>query len=76
MMIRKIKKTWLIKINNKIEKLVRLYYKDFEAVDEGNTFSFRPLTFEEIQKNRRTVKERLLTLPKEQLVDYIFGKTI
>lgn len=74
MMIRKIKKTWLIKINNKIEKLVRLYYKDFEAVDEGNTFSSRPLTFEEIQKNRRTVKERLLTLPKEQLVDYILGK--
>lgn len=76
MMIRKIKKTWLIKINNKIEKLVRLYYKDFETVDEGNTFSSRPLTFEEIQKNRRTVKEMLLTLPKEQLVDYIFGKTI
>lgn len=74
MMIRKIKKTWLIKINNKIEKLVRLYYKDFEVVDEGNTFSSRPLTFEEIQKNRRTVKERLLTLPKEQLVDYILGK--
>ena len=76
MMIRKMKKTWLIKMNNKIEKLVRLYYKDFEAVDEGNTFSSRPLTFEEIQKNRRTAKERLLTLPKEQLVDYIFGKTI
>ena len=75
-MIRKMKKTWIIKTNNKIEKLVRLYYKDSEAVDEGNTFSSRPLTFEEIQKNRRTVKERLLTLPKEQLVDYIFGKTI
>lgn len=73
-MIRKMKKTWIIKMNNKIEKLVRLYYKDFEAVDEGNTFSSRPLTFEEIQKNRRTAKERLLTLPKEQLVDYILGK--
>ena len=69
------KKTWIIKTNNKIEKLVRLYYKDSEAVDEGNTFSSRPpLTFEEIQKNRRTAKERLLTLPKEQLVDYILGK--
>ena len=76
MMIRKIKQIWIIKTNNKIEKLVRLYYKDSEAVDEGNTFSSRPLTFEEIQKNRRTAKERLLTLPKEQLVDYIFGKTI
>ena len=75
-MIRKMKKTWIIKTNNKIEKLVRLYYKDSEAVDEGNTFSSRPLTFEEIQKNRRTAKERLLTLPKEQLVDYILGKTI
>ena len=64
----------LSEMNNKIEKLVRLYYKDFEAVDEGNTFSSRPLTFEEIQKNRRTAKERLLTLPKEQLVDYILGK--
>ena len=74
MMIRKIKQIWIIKMNNKIEKLVRLYYKDFEAVDEGNTFSSRPLTFEEIQKNRRTAKERLLTLPKEQLVDYILGK--
>ncbi len=73
-MIRKMKKTWIIKTNNKIEKLVRLYYKDSEAVDEGNTFSSRPLTFEEIQKNRRTAKERLLTLPKEQLVDYILGK--
>ena len=68
------KKTWIIKTNNKIEKLVRLYYKDSEAVDEGNTFSSRPLTFEEIQKNRRTAKERLLTLSKEQLVDYILGK--
>lgn len=74
MMIRKIKQIWIIKMNNKIEKLVRLYYKDFEAVDEGNTFSSRPLTFEEIQKNRRTANERLLTLPKEQLVDYILGK--
>ena len=74
MMIRKIKQIWIIKMNNKIEKMVRLYYKDFEAVDEGNTFSSRPLTFEEIQKNRRTAKERLLTLPKEQLVDYILGK--
>ena len=73
-MIRKMKKTWIIKTNNKIEKLVRLYYKDSEAVDEGNTFSSRPLTFEEIQKNRRTAKERLLTLSKEQLVDYILGK--
>ena len=63
-------------MDNKIQELVRLYYKDFESVDEGNTFSSRPLTFEEIQKNRRTAKERLLTLPKEQLVDYIFGKTI
>lgn len=63
-------------MDNKIQELVRLYYKDFKAVDEGNAFSSRPLTFEEIQKNRRTAKERLLTLPKEQLVDYIFGKTI
>lgn len=63
-------------MDNKIQELVRLYYKDFKVVDEGNTFSSRPLTFEEIQKNRRTAKERLLTLPKEQLVDYIFGKTI
>ena len=61
-------------MNNKIEKLVRLYYKDFEAVDEGNAISCRKLTFEEIQKNRRTAKERLLTLSKEQLVDYILGK--
>lgn len=68
------KKTWIIKMNNKIEELVNLYHKDFEAVDEGNTFSSRPLTFEEIQKNRRTAKERLLTLTKEQLVDYILGK--
>lgn len=76
MTIRKIKKTWLIKINNKIEKLVRLYYKDFEATDGFAAFLWRRLTFEEIQKNRRTAKEMLLTLPKEQLVDYIFGKTI
>ena len=61
-------------MDNKIQELVRLYYKDFEEVDEGNTFSSRPLTFEEIQKNRRTAKERLLTLPKEQLVDYILEK--
>ena len=63
-------------MNNKIEELIDLYNRDFDAVDEGNAFSSRSLTFEEIQKNRRTVMERLLTLPKEQLVDYIFGKTI
>ena len=61
-------------MNNKIEKLVRLYYKDFEAVDEGNTFSSRPLTFEEIQKNRRTAKERLLQLAEEQSVRDRLGK--
>lgn len=61
-------------MDNKIQKLVRLYHKDFEAVDEGNTFSSRPLTFEEIQKNKRTAMEMLLTLPKEQLVDYILKK--
>lgn len=76
MMIRKIKQISIFEMDNKIQELVRLYYKDFKAVDEGNAFSSRPLTFEEIQKNRRTAKERLLTLPKEQLVDYIFGKTI
>lgn len=61
-------------MDNKIKELVRLYYKDFEATDEGNAISCRKLTFEEIQKNRRTVKERLLTLSKEQLVDYILEK--
>lgn len=61
-------------MDKKIEELIDLYNRDFEAVDEGNAFSFRPLTFEEIQKNRRTAKERLLTLPKEQLVDYILEK--
>lgn len=66
------KKTWLIKINNKIEKLVRLYHKDFEATDGFAAVLWRRLTFEEIQKNRRTAKERLLTLSKEQLIDYIF----
>ena len=74
MMIRKMKKTWLIKINNKIEKLVRLYYKDFEATDGFAAVLLRRLTFEEIQKNRRTAKERLLTLSKEQLIDYILKK--
>ena len=68
------KKTWLIKINNKIEKLVRLYYKDFEATDGFAAVLLRRLTFEEIQKNRRTAKERLLTLSKEQLIDYILKK--
>ena len=76
MTIRKMKKTWLIKIDNKIQELVRLYHKDFEATDGFAAVLWRRLTFEEIQKNRRTAKERLLTLPKEQLVDYIFGKTI
>lgn len=61
-------------MDNKIQELVRLYHKDFEAVDEGNAISCRKLTFEEIQKNKRTAMEMLLTLPKEQLVDYIFGK--
>lgn len=61
-------------MDNKIQELVRLYHKDSEAVDEGNAFSSRPLTFEEIQKNRRTAKERMLTLSKEQLVDYILEK--
>lgn len=74
MTIRKMKKTWLIKINNKIEKLVRLYYKDFEATDGFAAVLLRRLTFEEIQKNRRTAKERLLTLSKEQLIDYILKK--
>ena len=68
------KKTWLIKMNNKIEELVTLYHKDFEAADGYASVLWRKLTFEEIQKNRRTAKERLLTLPKEQLVDYILGK--
>lgn len=61
-------------MDNKIQELVRLYHKDSEVVDEGNAFSSRPLTFEEIQKNRRTAKERMLTLSKEQLVDYILEK--
>ena len=61
-------------MNNKIEKLVRLYYKDFEATDGFAAVLLRRLTFEEIQKNRRTVKERLLTLSKEQLIDYILKK--
>ena len=74
MAIRKIKQINIFEMNNKIEKLVQLYYKDFESVDEGNAISCRKLTFEEIQKNRRTAKERLLTLPKEQLVDYILEK--
>ena len=74
MTIRKMKKTWLIKINNKIEKLVRLYYKDFEATDGFAAVLLRRLTFEEIQKNHRTAKERLLTLSKEQLIDYILKK--
>ena len=74
MAIRKIKQINIFEMNNKIQELVRLYHKDFEAVDEGNAISCRKLTFEEIQKNRRTAKERLLTLPKEQLVDYILGK--
>lgn len=61
-------------MDNKIEELIELYNRDFEAVDEGNTFLSRPLTFEEIQKNKRTAMEMLLTLPKEQLVDYILKK--
>ena len=61
-------------MNNKIEKLETLYHKDFEAADGYAAVLWRKLTFEEIQKNRRTAKERLLTLPKEQLVDYILGK--
>lgn len=74
MAIRKIKQINIFEMNNKIQELVRLYHKDFESVDEGNAISCRKLTFEEIQKNRRTVKERLLTLSKEQLVDYILEK--
>ena len=27
------KKTWTIKMDNKIQELVRLYHKDFEATD-------------------------------------------
>lgn len=50
--------------------------KDFEATDGFAAVLWRRLTFEEIQKNKRTAMEMLLTLPKEQLVDYIFGKTI
>lgn len=61
-------------MDNKIQELIRLYNKDFEAVDELNAISCRKLTFEEIQKNRRTAKERLLTLSKEQLVDFILEK--
>ena len=62
-------------MNNKIEKLVRLYYKDSEATDGFAAVLWRRLTFEEIQKNKRTAMEMLLTLPKEQLVDYILGKS-
>lgn len=61
-------------MDNKIQELVALYNRDFEAVDEGNVFSCRRLTFEEIQKNKRTAMERLLTLSKEQLVDFILKK--
>lgn len=74
MMIRKMKKTWAIKIDNKIQELVRLYHKDFEATDGFAAVLWRRLTFEEIQKNRRTDKERLLTLSKEQLIDYIIKR--
>ena len=76
MTIRKMKKTWIIKTNNKIEKLVRLYYKYFEATDGFASVLWRRLTFEEIQKNHRTAKEMLLTLSKEQLIDYILRNTI
>lgn len=74
MMIRKMKKTWTIKMDNKIQELVRLYHKDFEATDGFAAVLWRRLTFEEIQKNRRTAKERLLTLSKEQLIGYIIKR--
>ena len=63
-------------MDNKIQELVRLYHKYFEATDGFAAVLWRRLTFEEIQKNRRTAKERLLTLPKEQLIDYILRNTI
>lgn len=66
MMIRKIKQISIFEMDN----------KDFEATDGFAAVLWRRLTFEEIQKNKRTAMEMLLTLPKEQLVDYIFGKTI
>lgn len=61
-------------MNNKIEELIELYHKDFEAADGYAAVLWRKLTFEEIQKNKRTAMERLLTLSKEQLVDYILEK--
>ena len=61
-------------MRNEIEKLIKLYHTDNEAICEGNTTSCRRLPLDKIMENRRMAKEKLLELSKEQLVYYILNK--
>ena len=61
-------------MKSKIEEIIFLYNKEFEAEDKnGSQLSARRLTFEEILNNRKEAIKTLMEMPKYELVDYILG---
>lgn len=61
-------------MKNKIEEIIFLYNKEFEAEDKnGSQFSARRLTFEEILNNKKKAIKTLMEMSKPELVDYILG---
>ena len=61
-------------MRSKIEKIIFLYNKEFEAEDKnGSQLSARRLTFEEILNNKKEAIKILMEIPKSELVDYILG---
>ena len=61
-------------MRNKIEELINLYHTDSEVIFEGNAASYKLLPLDKLIENRIMAKEKLLELPKEQLVSYILNK--